>query len=81
MTTWVMGKNTIPGGFSNGCAIAVKSEQEIWLIGGFSTEKRILCFNVNDHTFRELSSQLNVGRVAVRSSLISNTNKVMVTGD
>ena len=36
--------------------------------------------NVNDHTFRELPFQLNVGRVALRSSLIPNTNKVMVTG-
>ena len=79
-TTWVTGKNSIPRGFSNGCAISVKSEQEIWLIGGFSTEKRILSFNVNDHTFRELPFQLNVGRVALRSSLIPNTNKVMVTG-
>ena len=27
--TWVKGKNEIPGGFDSGCAIAVKSEQEI----------------------------------------------------
>ena len=50
-TTWYMGKTEIPGlGFHRGCAIAVKSEQEIWLIGGWNTEKRILSFNVNDHT-------------------------------
>merc|ERR1711963_1347729 len=61
-TTWLMGKTEIPGGFFNGCAIAVKSDQEIWLIGGCRTRKRILSFNVKDHTFQELHSQLNVGR-------------------
>ena len=33
-TQWLMGNNEIPGGFSEGCAIAVKLGQEIWLIGG-----------------------------------------------
>ena len=61
-TTWLMGKTEIPGGFSRGCAIAVKSDQEIWLIGGRRTYKRILSFNVKDHSFQELPSQLNVGR-------------------
>ena len=41
----------IPDGFWDGCAIAVKSEQEIWLIGGYETEKRILRFDVKNHTF------------------------------
>ena len=49
--SWLMGKTEIPGGYSNGCAIAVKSDQEIWLIGGYGTEKRILSFDVNDYTF------------------------------
>ena len=35
-TKWLMGKTEIPLGFENGCAIAVKSEQEIWLIGGLT---------------------------------------------
>ena len=48
-TTWIMGKNEIPGGFEEGCAIAVNSEQEIWLIGGSMNYKRILSFNVVDH--------------------------------
>ena len=38
-TTWQEGKIEIPRGFYHGCAIAVKSEQEIWLIGGVQTEK------------------------------------------
>ena len=79
-TTWLMGKTEIPGGFSNGCAIAVKSDQEILLIGGSATEKRILSFSVNDHTFTELPFQLNVGRFGHRCAYIPNTKKVMITG-
>ena len=79
-TTWLMGKTEIPGGFSNGCAIAVKSDQDILLIGGSGTEKRILSFSVNDHTFTELPFQLNVGRFGHRCAYIPNTKKVMITG-
>ena len=53
-----MGKSRIPGGFDRGFAIAVKSGQEIWLIGGDGTEKRILSFDVESHTFQELPFQL-----------------------
>ena len=58
-TKWLMGVTEIPGGLKDGYAISVKSEQEIWLIGGYGTEKRILSFNVNDHTFQELPFKLN----------------------
>ena len=79
-TTWLMGKTEIPGyGFMGGCAIAVKSDQEIWLIGGYRTEKRILSFNVNDHTFKQLTFQLNVERSGHRCAFIPNTKKVMIT--
>ena len=79
-TLLLMGKTEIPVGFLVGCAIAVKSDQEIWLIGGIQTEKRILSFNVKDHTFQELPSQLNVRRVEHSCAFIPNTNKVMITG-
>ena len=79
-TEWIMGKTGIPGGFSSGCAIAVKSGQEIWLIGGLRTEKRILSFNVNDHKFKVMPFQLNVGRDGLSCALIPNTNKIMITG-
>jgi len=79
-TTWLMGETDIPGGFQEGCAIAVKSDQEIWLIGGNETRKRILAFNVKDHSFQELPSQLIVGRDGHRCAFIPNTNKVMITG-
>ena len=79
-TTWLMGQTDIPGGFSDGCAIAVKSEQEICLIGGSKTQKRILSFNVNDQTFREWPSRLNFGRIGHRCAFIPNTNKILITG-
>ena len=79
-TKWLMGKTDIPGGFEDGCAIAVKSEQEIWLIGGLTAKKRILSFDVESHTFQVLPFQLNVGRSSHRCAFIPNTNKVMITG-
>ena len=79
-TTWLMGKTEIPGGFTNGFAILVRSGQEIWLIGGRSTEKRILSFNTNDHTFRVLPFRSNEMRTGHRCAFIPNTNKVMITG-
>ena len=80
-TTWLMGKTEIPGpGFHRGYANAIKSEQEIWLIGGIETQKRILRFNVNDHTFEELPFQLNVGRRYHKCAFIPNTSKIMITG-
>ena len=79
-TEWIMGKTEIPGGFEDGCAIAVKSEQEIWLLGGDYSVKRILSFNTNDHAFQELPFQLNVGRVSARCAYIPNTTRIIVTG-
>ena len=78
---WIMGKNKIPGGFERGCAISVKSEKEIWLIGGcWRNGKRIISFNVNDHTFQVLNSQLKIERSHQRCAFIPNTKKLMITG-
>ena len=79
-TTWHMGKTEIPGGFITGCAISLKSDQDLWLIGGYGTENRILSFNIYDHTFQELPFQLNVRRQGQRCDFIPNTNKMMITG-
>ena len=78
--TQLNGKTDIPGGFWDGAAIAVKSEKEILLIGGFATEERILSFNVNDHTFLELPIQLNKARYGHKCAYIPNTDKIMITG-
>ena len=77
---WVLGKSNIPDGFDGGCAIHIKSKNEIWLIGGYSTEQRILSFDVNDHTFKEMPIQLNIGRYGHRCEFIPNTNKILITG-
>ena len=81
-STWLVGKTEIPGAidYSNCCAIAVKSEQEIWQIGGSNNRKRILSFNVHDHTFKELPYRLNIERRSHMCALIPNTNKIMITG-
>ena len=79
-TTCIVGEKKIPGKFVDGCAIALKTDREIWLIGGFGTERRILSFNVMDHTFCELPFQLNEGRVGLRCAFIPNSNKIMLTG-
>ena len=79
-TTWLMGKTKIPSGFQLGSAIVVKSGEEVWLIGGYTTEMRILRFNVNDHTFQLLPLLLNVERRSFTCAFIPNTNKVMVSG-
>ena len=84
-TKWLMGKTEIPGrDFSRGCAVFVKSKQEIWLIGGYIAGavslERILIFNVNDHTFRVAPSVLNVARYGHRCAFIPNTNKILITG-
>ena len=79
-TKWIMGKTEIPEGFTYGCAITVKSEEEIWLIGGVRNKKRILSFYLKDHTFQVLPFQLNVERYGHRCAFIPNTNKIMITG-
>lgn len=77
--TWLMGKTKIPGGFCFGSAISVKSEQEIWLIGGESTGKRILSFSIKDHTFQELPFKLKQRRYLPKCTFIPNTSKIMIT--
>ena len=81
--TWLIGKTKLPGpgGFVSGCAFSVKAEKEIWLIGGcWGIGKRIVNFNVSDHTFQILDSQLNIGRSDHTCALIPNTKTVMITG-
>ena len=83
--TWLIGKTTIPGGFMNGCAIEVKSGEEIWLIGGAGMADggkadRIISFNINHHTFQVLPPKLNIERYNLRCAFIPNTKKLMITG-
>ena len=80
-TIWLIGKTKIPGSFWSGCAIEVKSDLEIWLIGGAGmVDEAILSFNVNDHTFQKLPYKLNTRRYGHRCAFIPNTKKLMITG-
>ena len=79
--TWLIGKTYLPGRFEIGCAIASKSGNEIWLFGGLLTEKRILKFDVDKHSFHEMPFQLNVGGAGLRCAFIPNTEKIMISGD
>ena len=78
--TWQIGKSKIPKGFSHGCAINFQSANEIWLIGGFMTGRRILKFSIENHTFEILPLELNMGRWGHQSLLIPNAQKVLITG-
>ena len=88
---WKQGKpNRLSGGFLNGCAIEVKSKQEIWLIGGRRTRKNggrgaylddmILGFDINSHTSRELPIKLIQKREYHACAFIPGTGKILVTG-
>ena len=79
-TKWKLGKIEIPEGFWDGSAVAVRSNQEIWLIGGMPNENRILSFNLRNHTFHELPTKLNIGRTEHRSAFIPGTDKIIITG-
>ena len=81
-TTWIVGTNSIPLGISEACGIAINSDQEILLIGNTCEilDRRILKFNVEDHTFEELPTKLIHGRYAARCAFIPGTKKIMITG-
>ena len=72
----------IPGGFNHGFfTIGDRTGQKIYLIGGQNTPNRILKFNVEDRSFKELPTKLNVERSGGHMcALIPNTNKIMITG-
>ena len=78
--TWSMGETEIQGGFQDGCVIAINSGQDVLLLGGWETERRILKFSISEHKFEELPLQLNVGRYGHRCAFIPNTNKIIITG-
>ena len=64
--------------FIYGCAIEVKSKQEIWLIGGIT--RRILSFNINSQTSQELPFKLRYQREYAACAYTPGTSKIIVTG-
>ena len=81
-TTWILGRNDIPEGIKDACAITMNSEQEILLIGNRnrSFDRRILKFDVKNHTFEELSTKLINGRSGHRCAYVPGTKKIIITG-
>lgn len=69
-------------GHQKGCAVTIPEDDEILLIGGYGsgTEKRILSFNVTNHTFKTLTMELQQGRQDHRCSIIPGTRNIIVTG-
>ena len=76
---WQVGKNKLPNGFSGGSAIAI-SQNEIWLIGGAGSYRRILSFDIRSQTFKELPMKLEWGRRVHRCIQIPKSSKVIITG-
>ena len=81
-TTWILGNNDIPGGIRDACAISINSDKEILLIGGANIKfgRRILKFNVKDHTFEKMPVELIFERSGHRCAFIPGTKKIMITG-
>ena len=75
-TIWKLGKAEIPSKFFAGFAIATKAEDQILLIHG----RRIVTFNVQDHTFKELPLKLKHIRMGHACAYIPGTNKIIIAG-
>lgn len=78
-SNWQTGKTSIPKGLLQACAVAISSD-EVWLIGGFGTDKRILSFKISSHTFKVLPFTLNERRYNHACTKIPGTQKVLVSG-
>ena len=76
---WILETAKIPGGFTEGCSIAI-SYDEIWLIGGYYDDQMILSFNVNNQNFAELPTKLKQGRGGHQCAFIPGTRHLMITG-
>ena len=81
---WIEEKDIdIPGKFRIGCAVEIRSKGEIWLIGGCDYRgSRILSFDLQNHTLRELPLKLKTGRSYQKCIVtkISNKEVILVTG-
>ena len=79
-TSWQVGKSAIPDGFKFGFAIVDKSDQNILLLGGLNTGKRILKFNPINHNFTESPVKLLTSRHSHKCAYIPGTNQIIITG-
>ena len=77
---WENGRTKIPAGFSYGCAVEVPDRQEIILIGGSETFRRILNFDIKTQHFEEMPVSLIKGRYWHTCARLPDTNLVVITG-
>ena len=78
--SWERFDTKIPNGFKTGCAVEIPGE-EILLIGGFNTFRRLLKYNIETETFEELDTKLKNGRIGQNCALMPGDNtKVVITG-
>ena len=77
---WELGKTRIPGGLLRGSAVPI-SQDEIWLLGGLYSGRRILCFNTRTHSFKELPTKLLQERYGHQCAFIpGKSQKLIITG-
>ena len=74
---WQIGTCSIPNTFEEGCAVKINDE-EILLIGGWQTFKRVLKFNTTSQQFQSLGDVLNQGRAGHACVLFND--KIIVSG-
>ena len=76
-STWVQGGSIPDPGFGRGCGSPISS-QVIILIGGESSEQRILQFNVETEEWTEMDEKLQPGRFV--HSCVLFKNRIIVSG-
>ena len=75
--TWTLGGSIPDPGFKKGCGFPISS-QEILLIGGDSSEQRILQFNISTEEWTEMDEKLQPGRFV--HSCVVFKNSIVVSG-
>ena len=74
---WQEVSGSIPNGFQDGCGVRLNNN-EVALVGGEDTDRRILKYNTATNMFKKLSTRLQKPRVG--HSCITLENKILVVG-
>ena len=85
-TTWKVGTSQIPIWFEQGCAVAIPSDKNIWLLGSICAMNRIIKFDIDTHVFQDLSygkngcARIKDMRYQQRCIAIPGTMNILITG-
>merc|ERR1712061_746119 len=74
---WQQGSRSIPGGFYKGCGVRL-NDNELALVGGTSTESRVMKFNMATEDFTENWGKLKQPRYV--HSCVPLNNQILVVG-